>query len=169
MKNVRVTIFSLVMAGSILLSGCAKVPLSQDEQILLNSILGDLRAIKDRYQEFEKLDTAIERGTNFFSYAYDMSQSHSTPLMNPGYFWFKVSLVKSPVEAFDLQPPVLTVFIPRFKKYLKLRVSSSNRPLTTELTKIFYEHAHSFGGTDERWNINSQTSMPQRRGSRFHV
>ena len=145
MKNLIVLFLILSLAG------CAQVKLTDDERGFIKGVVTSVGVIKDRYPELQKLDQNVEEGPDFFSYSYDLSQSGSTPLMNSGYFWFKISLGKNPMDPLDLQPPLLTVFIPRYKKYLKMRLASANLPLINDLANIFYKNALDAGGTDVRW------------------
>ncbi|HTL71563.1 MAG TPA: hypothetical protein VL404_09770 [Candidatus Eisenbacteria bacterium] len=151
----------LCLALSLLLAGCAP-PLSRDEKRFLQDEFDSMKPFKAEYVEFEKIDRDVERGRDFISYSRDLSKGSATPMMNPGYFWFKVSLSRDAIDPLDLQPPALTVYMPRFKKYFKLRLVTSNAPLMREMTQVIYDGAMQAGGTDPRWNTGAIAGPPGR-------
>ncbi len=149
-------------------AGCAaKAPLTSAEKEFLEGLSKNLAQVRDQYREFEKFDQNVEHGLDFISYSNDLSQKPSSPLLNPNYFWFKISLTENALDSFDLQPPILTIFMPSYNKFLKLRISTGNEPLMKILVKIFYDSALSLGGTDVRWGDPNARPMPgQRRSGR---
>lgn len=142
-------------------AGCGEKPLESRERALLDEVVERLEPMETRYREFGRFGEGIERGSNFISYTHNSGSGDGTPLLNPSYFWFKVSLAKDPVEAADLQPPILTAFVPRFDKYLKFRLVCSNEPLAEEMKRFFYQAAIEAGAQDPRWG---KPQGPRTRG-----
>ncbi len=139
----------LFFVFSIFLSGCSLEKLTEGENALFDTILDDAKVIKNDYAELAAFnDEHIERHANFISYVYDKTGKNAMVFMNRNYFWFKVAYSKNPVDAFDLQPPVLSVYMPQFKKYLKLRIFTQNLILKKQIVEIVYKNALAAGGTD---------------------
>jgi hypothetical protein len=143
--------FIILLTGLILFSGCGSVALTEQETFLLNGIFSDFSSLRGKYEPFQRLSIeTVEKGPNFMSYTFDRSGRQATPFMSSSYFWVKVSLVKNPVEASDLQQPILSMYIPRFKKYLKLRVAGADIDLKRALMAIVYSNGKVVGGQDAR-------------------
>jgi len=137
------------------LAGCGGAVVDQDEWSFLDKVFRQAGALKGRYAEFGEWGKNAERGPDFVSYHYDPSHGRSIPLFSQDQFWFKISLSKKPVDPFDLQPPVVTVYMPRFQKYLKLRIVTADQGLAEGLARIFYREAVQAGGTNVRWGGKS--------------
>ena len=152
MGRVRRPLAAIFLLAVVILSGCGPETLNEEEQFLLSGIFQDISALKEEYPgELAQFnEDHIEKGANFLSYSYDKTESGAVVLLNPNYFWVKVSLSKNPVEAMDSHPPVLTMRIPRFEKYLKLRTVGQNLSLQTKLLKIVYAKGLEFGGVEPR-------------------
>lgn len=146
----------------LLLVGCGDKPLDVPERNLLWDISQKFEALAVRHPELEGFTSGKEKGLNFVSYSRDLAGTSSVPLMNPNYFWVKVSLTKRPIDAVDLQPPIVTIFIPRFKKYLKLRMATENEVLMADLTRAFYETAMASGGAAPLWGDENRSGSPIR-------
>jgi hypothetical protein len=161
-KGMRRTFIGLMLlVPALTASGCGQRPLGPAEREFLDDIVKKLEPVRAEYREFDRFDEGVERGPNFISFSRDLDKSGGTPLMNPAYFWLKISLADDAVEALDLQPPVLTVFVPRFKKYLKLRLVTSNALLSEAVSGSFYDAALEAGGTDPHWG---NMARPATRG-----
>ncbi len=143
---------------SFVLSGCGPETLNEEELFLLSGIFEDISSLKEEYPgELARFnEDHIEKGANFLSYSYDKTESGAIVLLNPNYFWVKVSLSRNPVEAMDSHPPAFTLRIPRFGKYLKLRTVGQNLSLQTKLVKIVYAKGLEFGGVEPRGPASRQ-------------
>lgn len=152
MGRVKSFLAIILLAASFIVSGCGPETLNEEEQFLLNKIFQDISALKEEYPgELARFnEDHIEKGANFLSYSYDKTESGTMVFLNPNYFWVKVSLSRHPVEAMDSHPPVFTLRIPRFEKYLKLRTIGRNLPLQAKLMKIVYANGLEFGGVEPR-------------------
>jgi hypothetical protein len=158
--------YFLALAAILFLAGCGDTPLDVPERNLLWDITQKFETLADRHPELEGFASGKEKGVNYVSYSRDLAGKSSVPLMNPNYFWVKVSLTKKPIDPIDLQPPIVTIFMPRFKKYLKLRMATENERLMADLTKAFYETAMASGGVNPLWGDENRSKSPIRGRSR---
>ena len=163
-------LFFLQFAGIFLflnaIMGCGPGKISGQESALLHEIASGIGSERDHFRELEDFrpdGDAIDKG--YFS---SMHQKNpGTPLiMNPGVYWFKVSLSKKAVDPFDSPMPVFSVRIPAFQKYLKLRVRGSNDRLTYGLIEIVRKQAVLAGGTDERLELQNASEEARNPSAR---
>lgn len=160
----------LICAGLCLLgaaSGCAQRIASPEEFALLSSIAHDIADLKGRSGKLDDYDPEKAfYGRRSISYFYEPHPG--TPvLMNSGNYWFKVSMSKDPVQAFDNPGPVLNIEIPRIGRWLKLRVRGSDAELTDDLVRIVSARAKEAGGGRALYDPqNAREEAPRRSGRR---
>jgi hypothetical protein len=137
-------------------AGCGIRKVSPEESSFLYAIASDIEALRESFRELAdfRTESALRGGGDHFSGLYE--KNPRTPvIMNPGNYWFKVSLSRDAVDAFDSPMPVLTVEIPSFKKFLKLRVRGANDALTYALLEIVRKQAKEFGGIREQIDLRN--------------
>ncbi len=145
-------------------AGCG-AQLTRGERIFLENIAYGIGPLKERYAELEGFPARTVRiHRNYFSHTYNKEPAAGVPLANPNYYWFKVSLSTEAVDAFDSPGPLLTLRIPRYQKYLKIRVRGANKELTRELTALVLEEGLKAGGEDPRWGTGEEEGGLGRTG-----
>lgn len=151
-----------------MLAGCAAERISPDEKALFQRIAKDIGAQKSDFPQLAGFDASrsVSSRRNF---NYLEKRIPGPVIMSSSVFWFKVSLSKEPVDAFDSPMPVLSVEIPAFKKYLQLRVRGKDDGLTMTLVRIAQKYALEAGGKDAHVALqNAHELMPnqQQQGTR---
>ncbi|MCG3176621.1 MAG: hypothetical protein MOGMAGMI_01579 [Candidatus Omnitrophica bacterium] len=166
MSRRRVGLGAAAVLLAMAASGCGGRPASPEEATLLRAIAHDISDLRGRYEQLRDYDpeTAF-RHQNSVSYLYEPHPG-TLVLMNSGNYWFKVSTSKDPVQAFDNPGPVLNIELPRFGRWLKLRVRGSDQELTEELARIVGGHAKEAGGTRALYRPENAIEQAPARGSR---
>lgn len=165
-KLLSCLLFAGVAIGCAWFVGYSFDKVGPEESSFLYAIASDIESLHGTFPELAdfRAESTLGGGDHFSALH---EKNPGTPvIMNPGTYWFKVSLSKKAIDAFDSPMPVVTVEIPPLKKYLKLRVRGTNDPLTYALLQIVRQRAKEFGGVNERvdfQNTRENVASPSRR------
>jgi hypothetical protein len=146
-------------------SGCVIAKLSPEEDAFLREIASNVRDLKQDYKELDGFEGSVSENREYFSNAY-RPKPETVLLFSTEDYWFKISLSKKLVELYDSPQPVYIIEIPRFHKYLKLRIRGRNPELTQKLINIVRTKGLEYEGVNERLMLENLQERPIGRTSR---